>query len=77
MNAGAGAGTNVLCNSATDKALGAGFAPTLTGANASTLAIRPVDSGGNIIASGTPNGWKFSSSDSGNSAVVVYITCAP
>jgi len=69
-------GANLLCTSTTDKSLGAGFAPTLTGVNNTTLAIQPVDSAGNVITSGTPNGWKFTSTAS-NTSVVVYITCVP
>jgi hypothetical protein len=72
-----GAGTAVQCTSSTDKALGWGMAPTLTGANGSTLAVEPVNSAGTVITTGTPNGWRFRSTDSGNSSVVVYITCAP
>jgi hypothetical protein len=30
-----------------------------------------------VITSGTPNGWKFTSTDAGNTSRVVYITCAP
>ena len=66
----------VQCTSATDKALGAGHAALNTGGNGTTLAIEPVNSAGTVIATGTPNGWKFTSTDS-NASRTVYITCAP
>jgi hypothetical protein len=72
-----GSGANLLCTATTDKSLGAGFAPTLTGVNNTTLALQPVDSSGNVITSGTPNGWKFTSSAAANTSIVVYITCVP
>jgi hypothetical protein len=72
-----GSGANLLCTATTDKSLGAGFAPTLTGVNGSSFAIQPVDSSGTVITSGTPNGWKFTSTIAGNTSVVVYITCVP
>ena len=76
-NLGANPTVTVQCNSTTDKALGAGFAALMTGMNGTTLAIEPVNSAGTVITTGTPNGWKFTSSDSGNGGRVVYITCAP
>jgi len=68
-------GASVVCTGATDKALGAGFASTLTGTNGTNLAVQPTDSAGAVIASGTPRGWRFKSSDVSNTSVVVYITC--
>jgi len=72
-----GAGATLLCTASTDKAFGAGYAATLTGTNASSLSIEPTNSASTVITTGTPNGWKFKSTDVGNAAVRVYITCAP
>jgi len=72
-----GAGATLLCTASTDKAFAAGYATALTGLNASTLSIEPTNSASAVITTGSPNGWRFKSTDGGNSAVRVYITCAP